>query len=112
MYLLKSNICRRKVIVVNCILLEGIHWRVRARPPLIQRLLGHDALASFLLTHLQVLPIIRADLKVWRLILVRSLSAGFVAQRVTLTRKSCCYQARVCFLVEAFPYLSLNFLRN
>ena len=30
MYLLKSNICRRKVIVVNCILLEGIHWGVRA----------------------------------------------------------------------------------
>ena len=30
MYLLKSNICRRKVIVVNCILLEGIHWGMRA----------------------------------------------------------------------------------
>lgn len=29
-YLLKGNICRRKVIVVNCILLEGIHWGVRA----------------------------------------------------------------------------------
>lgn len=30
MYLLKSDIRRRKVVVVNCILLEGIHWGVRA----------------------------------------------------------------------------------
>ena len=80
MYLLKGNVCRRKIIVINRILLEGIHWGVRARPSLIKRLLRHDALASLLLTHLQVLSIVRADLEVRRLVFVRSLSSGFVAQ--------------------------------
>ena len=64
MDLLECNICWGHVVVIDCVLVESIHWWVSIRTPLIKSLLWHDSLSIFRLATYQVCCIISADLKV------------------------------------------------
>ena len=64
MDLLEGNVCRWKIIVINSVLIECIHGRVRAGTSLVEGLLRHYTLSCLLLAILKVLAVVRADLKV------------------------------------------------
>ena len=81
--LLKCYIRRRKIIIVNRVLIECVHRRVGARATLVESLLRHYALTSLLLAVLQVLSVVCAYLKVGGNHAVGTLTVVLVAKRVT-----------------------------
>ena len=99
MYLLEGNVRRRQVVVVDGVLVEGVHWRVGVRAALVERPLRHHPMPILLLA-VSVRPIIRSDLEVRRLT-VGPLAVAFIAERVSFARGDISDEARVHLLIEA-----------
>lgn len=92
MYLLEGDVGRGKIVVVDGVLVQGVHGRVGARAALVQSLLRHDPLPGLGLAVLQDLTVVCADLEVRRDAAIDPLAVVLVCQRIALTRRSICDQ--------------------